>query len=90
MDNYVSEDQAKNLAERTKESASALAGDAKTQVESLAGQATEMAGNAYGQARTQAREAAATVAKTVEQQPLVALLIAGFVCGAVGFLLARR
>jgi ElaB/YqjD/DUF883 family membrane-anchored ribosome-binding protein len=67
-----------------------MAGNAKTQVEGLAGQATEMAEQAYGQVRDKAREAATVVAKSVEQQPLIALLIAGFVCGAVGYLLARR
>ena len=67
-----------------------FAGDAKTQVEELAGQATAAAEHAYGQARDQVREAATVVARSVEQQPLIALLIAGFVCGAVGFLLARR
>jgi ElaB/YqjD/DUF883 family membrane-anchored ribosome-binding protein len=46
--------------------------------------------HAYGQARDQVRQAATTVARSVEQQPLVALLIGGFVCGVVGFLLARR
>jgi ElaB/YqjD/DUF883 family membrane-anchored ribosome-binding protein len=59
-------------------------------VEGLAGQASEMAEQSYGQARDKARKAATVVAKSVEQQPLIALLIAGFVCGAVGFLLARR
>jgi ElaB/YqjD/DUF883 family membrane-anchored ribosome-binding protein len=71
-------------------SASAFADDAKTQVEETAGQATVAAQHAYGQARDQVREAATVVARSVEQQPLIALLIAGFVCCAVGFLLARR
>jgi len=86
MDNAVSEDVATNLSDRTK----AFAGDAKTQVEHLAGQAATAAGHAYGHARDQAREAATVVARSVEQQPLIALLIAGFICGTVGFLLARR
>ena len=90
MDNDLSEDHAANLADRTKASASAFADDAKTQVEELAGQATVAAQHAYGQARDQVREAATVVARSVEQQPLIALLIAGFVCGVVGFLLARR
>ena len=90
MDNAPSEDHAANLADRTKASASAFADDAKTQAEELAGQATAAAQHAYGQARDQVREAATVVARSVEQQPLIALLIAGFVCGAVGFLLARR
>jgi ElaB/YqjD/DUF883 family membrane-anchored ribosome-binding protein len=97
MDNHVSDNQAKDLADRTKATASNLAGTAsdfagkaKTRVEELAGQANTIAGNAYDQARTQARDAAATVAKTVEEQPLTALLIGGLICGVVGYLLARR
>jgi uncharacterized protein YjbJ (UPF0337 family) len=90
MDNTFSDSNTANLADRAKASAGAIAGNAKTQVEGLAGQASEVAEHAYGQARDKAREAATVVAKSVEQQPLIALLIAGFVCGAVGFLLARR
>ena len=85
-----SENHAANLADRAKASASAFADDAKTQGEELAGQATVAAQHTYGQARDQVREAATVVAGSVEQQPLIALLIAGFVCGVVGFLLARR
>jgi ElaB/YqjD/DUF883 family membrane-anchored ribosome-binding protein len=90
MDNALSEDHTANLADRTKASASAFADDAKTKVEELAGQATVAAQHAYGQSRDQVREAATAVSRSVEQQPLIALLIAGFVCGVVGFLLARR
>ena len=90
MDNAFSDSDTANLAGRAKASAGAMAGNAKTQVEGLAGQASEMAEQSYGQARDKARKAATVVAKSVEQQPLIALLIAGFVCGAVGFLLARR
>jgi ElaB/YqjD/DUF883 family membrane-anchored ribosome-binding protein len=90
MDKSLSEDGPANLADRTKASATVLADDAKTQVEELAGKATVAAQHAYGQARDHVREASTAVAKSVEQQPLTALLIAGFVCGVVGFLLARR
>ena len=90
MDNTFSDGNTANLADRAKTTAGAMAGNAKTQVEGLAGQASEMAEQAYGQARDEAREAATVVAKSVEQQPLMALVIAGFVCGAVGYLLARR
>ena len=37
----------------------------------------------YGQARDQVGEAATVVANSIEQQPLIALLIAGFVEGFV-------
>jgi ElaB/YqjD/DUF883 family membrane-anchored ribosome-binding protein len=90
MDNALSEEHAANIADRTKASASAFADDAKTKVEQLAGQATVAAQHAYGQSRAQVRDAATVVARTVEQQPLFALLIAGVVCGVAGFLLARR
>jgi uncharacterized protein YjbJ (UPF0337 family) len=90
MNNTFGEDRAANLAGRTRASVSALAGDAKTQVEEMAGQATEAAEHAYGQARDQVRDAATVVARSVEQQPMIALLIAGLICGAVGYLLARR
>jgi uncharacterized protein YjbJ (UPF0337 family) len=89
MDNTLDNNTA-NLADRAKATAGAMAGDAKTQIEGLAGQASEVAEHAYGQARDKARQAATVVARSVEQQPLIALLIAGLVCGAVGFLLARR
>ena len=90
MDNAFSDSNTANLADRAKASAGAMAGDAKTKMEGLAGQASEVAEQAYGQARDKARDAATVVAKSVEQQPLMALLIAGVVCGAVGYLLARR
>jgi ElaB/YqjD/DUF883 family membrane-anchored ribosome-binding protein len=90
MDNARREDHAADPADQTGESVSAFADDAKTQAENLAGQAAVAAQHAYGQARDQVRQAATTVARSVEQQPLVALLIGGFVCGVVGFLLARR
>jgi hypothetical protein len=90
MDEALSEDNAANLADRTKASARAFADDTKTQVEDLAGQATVAAQQAYGQVRNQVREAATVVARSVELQPLTALLITGLVFGVVGFLLARR
>ena len=90
MDNAVSEDVCHKPCGPDKSFRQCFAGDAKTQVEALAGQAATAAEHAYGHARDQAREAATVVARSVEQQPLIALLIAGFVCGAVGFLLARR
>jgi len=90
MDNTFSDTNTANLADRAKATAGAMAGDARTQVEGLAGQASEVAEHAYGQARDKAREAASVVAKSMEQQLLIALLIGGFVCGVVGFLLARR
>jgi hypothetical protein len=63
-----------------------LAGTAKAEIDALASQAAATAGQAYGQVR----DAAAAVSETVERQPLIALLGAGLLFGAVGFLLGRR
>jgi ElaB/YqjD/DUF883 family membrane-anchored ribosome-binding protein len=90
MDNTISEDDVAKIADRTQASAKVFADGAKTQLEKLAGQATVATQHAYGEARDQMREAVTAVARSVEQQPLAALLIGGFVCGVVGFLLARR
>jgi hypothetical protein len=90
MDNALSEDQAANITGGTRLPSGSLAGDAKTRVEELVSQGTAAAEHAYGLARNQVREAATVVARSAEQQPLITLLIAGFVCGAVGYLLARR
>lgn len=90
MDKSDIEDRAKGLVGRAEAAAGSLAGDVKSQVEDLATQATATAERAYDQARHQVRGAAATVATSVEQQPLLALLAFGVVCGTVGFLLGRR
>jgi len=84
------EDRAANLAGRAEAAVGALADDVKSQVEGLATQATATAERAYGQARDQVRGATTTVATSIEQQPLIALLAVGLICGAVGFLLGRR
>ena len=90
MDKYPIQDRAANVAGDIESSVGALAGDAKAQMEELASQATATAERAYGEARHQVRGAAAAVTDSVQQQPLVTLLAVGLVCGAVGFLLARR
>ena len=90
MDGTDIEDRAANLAGRAEAAVGAFADDVRSQVEGLATQATATAERAYGQARDQVRGAATTVATSVEQQPLIALLAVGLICGAVGFLLGRR
>jgi uncharacterized protein YjbJ (UPF0337 family) len=89
MDKFDIEDRAASVAGQAEAAVGALADDVKSQVEGLATQATATA-ERYGQARDQVREAAATVATSVEQQPLIALLAVGLICAAVGFLLGRR
>jgi uncharacterized protein YjbJ (UPF0337 family) len=90
MDKFDIEDRAASLAGQAEAAVGAFADDVKSQVEGLATQATATAERAYGQARDQVRGAAATVATSVEQQPLIALLAVGLICGTVGFLLGRH
>jgi uncharacterized protein YjbJ (UPF0337 family) len=90
MDKTRPQDRAASVADDIESGVGALAGDAKAQVEELASQAAATAEHAYGQARHQVRGAAAAVTDSVERQPLITLLVVGLVCGAVGFLLARR
>ena len=89
MDKSNIEDRAEGLVDRAQAAAGSLADDVKSQVEGST-QATATAERAYGHARDQVRGAAATVATSVEQQPLIALLAVGLICGTVGFLLGRR
>ena len=70
--------------------ASALADDARSKVEDFGRRAGATAEQAYTQARGQVSGAAATIASSVEQQPLTALLVIGLLCGAVGYLLGRH
>jgi uncharacterized protein YjbJ (UPF0337 family) len=67
-----------------------LLGDAKTQAEGAAREVAGKAQEAYGQAKEVARSAATQVGHGVEQQPVIALLIAGAIGYALGLLTARR
>ena len=89
MDNEVS-DGAVNMAARVQSSANDFADAATNQAQELTGKATVAARDAYGQVRDQMRDAGNVVANTVTQQPLMALLVTGFVCAMAGFLWARR
>ena len=90
MDKNGIQNRAASVAGELESAVGALAGDAKAQMEGLASQATATAERAYGEARHQMRGAAAAATDSVQQQPLATLLAVGLVCGAVGFLLARR
>ena len=90
MDNTRIEDRVASIAGEAVAAVGAIANDAMTQVEGLASEAAAAAGQTYGRTRDRAREAAATVATSVEQQPLITLLAVGFICATVGFLLGRR
>ena len=91
MNNAHHESQtAASVGDNIASAAGDLAADARSQVERLAGQTAAVAGQAYGQAEDQVRGAAAALADSVKRQPGIALLALGLVCGALGFLLARR
>jgi ElaB/YqjD/DUF883 family membrane-anchored ribosome-binding protein len=79
-------DRAVTVADRTKSTVDALADDARSHVQGVVSKVTGAAEHAYGQARGHLRGASAAV----EQQPGVAMVLAGFVGAMVGFLLARR
>ena len=64
--------------------------DVRHRAESLAGQAAGAAESAYEQARGHVRGATAEVEAKVRQEPLLAAMAIGLVCGAVGWLLAKR
>jgi len=89
VDNDLHKD-AGNLAGQVETSATDLADGAKTQMGEMVGKATVAAQDAYGHVRDQARDAGTAVASTVVQQPLLALLVTGLVCGVAGYLFARR
>ena len=67
-----------------------LLGDTKMQAEGAAREVAGRAQDAYGQAKDTARDAAASIGRGVEQQPVVALLVAGVIGYALGLLTTRR
>lgn len=78
------------LAGKVQGAAGDLIGDAKTQVEGAAREAGGRAREAHGETKDMVRSAAAHVQRGVEQQPVVALLVAAAVGYALGLLTARR
>jgi uncharacterized protein YjbJ (UPF0337 family) len=81
---------ARQMVGKIQGAAGDLVGDAKTQVEGAAREIGGKAQEAYGEAKDMARSAATQVGRGVEQQPVVALLIAAAVGYALGLLTARR
>ena len=90
MESSRYEDKATKAATDTIAAVGDFADDTKIQVDGFVNRAAAAADKAYGQARDQVRGATASVAKSVEQQPGIALLVVGLFCGALGYLLARR
>jgi ElaB/YqjD/DUF883 family membrane-anchored ribosome-binding protein len=77
---------ATGVVDRTEATAGQFADDTRSTVNEFADKATDAAGQAYGQAR----DAARTVTRSVQQEPLMAILAVGLIAGAVGFLMGRR
>jgi ElaB/YqjD/DUF883 family membrane-anchored ribosome-binding protein len=86
MDRNDVESGVATAAERASATAGALAEDAKAGAEDIARQTQD----AYGHVRDHVRDAAAVVNDTVQQQPLIALMVAGTLGCVLGLLLARR
>ena len=80
----------KQAAGKVQGAAGDLLGDNKTQAEGAAREIAGRAQDAYGQAKDVTRGAAEQVGRGVEQQPVVALLIAGVIGYALGLLTSRR
>ena len=74
---------ATELAGKAQQAAGEVFDQARSRVESAARQAGTMAEDAYGQANAAARQAGDQLGRAVEQQPMLALLVAG----AIGFTL---
>jgi ElaB/YqjD/DUF883 family membrane-anchored ribosome-binding protein len=67
----------------------ALSGDTRAQFEKKARYAAAQAKDAYGEVLSHTQDATAGVGRGVEQQPLIALLIAGAIGYVAGKLLHR-
>jgi len=67
-----------------------LLGDTKTQAEGAAREIAGKAQEAYGQAKEVAHSAAQQVGRGMDQQPVIALLVAGVIGYALGVLTVRR
>lgn len=90
MDHNRIEGTANKVAGRAEEAVGALTGDAKTQADGVARQTAGASQDAYGHIRDQVRDTVAVVNGSVQQQPLVALLVAGALGCVLGLLLAKR
>lgn len=75
------------LASKVQDAAGQAFDAARSRVEGAARQASDWADDAYGQASTVARDLTGTVNRTVEEQPMVALLVAGAIGFSLGLLI---
>jgi uncharacterized protein YjbJ (UPF0337 family) len=95
MDNDRIAGSTKEFAGKVEGAVGDMTGDAKTQASSRAREAAGTVENLYGQAKDAARDAAdaavnyAAVTKTVQDNPLGALLVAGGIGFALALLLTR-
>ena len=79
---------AESLASTVQEKAGEAFDQARTRVEGAARRARNWADEAYGQGSTMARDAAHTVSRQIEAQPMVAALVAGAIGFALGVIAA--
>jgi ElaB/YqjD/DUF883 family membrane-anchored ribosome-binding protein len=90
MDTVLNQGQPEGLVDRASAAAGRVANDARDRVENLTGQATAAGQYAYAEARDRVRGTATVIARSVQQQPAIAIAVLGIVCVAVGFVLGRR
>lgn len=77
------EGKVRKVAGKVEEKVGELVGDTGARAEGIANQVAGAAQDAYGQARDQVQDMACGVSRKVEENPMVAVLLAG----AVGYLL---
>lgn len=84
---------AKNLFGKAEKAVGDAGGSARTSAQGAAHEAEGMVQNAFGQAKDTVREAASAagdmVTETVQDRPASAVLLAGLIGMAIGFVLAK-
>jgi uncharacterized protein YjbJ (UPF0337 family) len=80
----------RNVAAKVQDAVGGLTGYTRTQFEGKARQVAGKVQSAYGKGADQAQDIAESVSRSVEQRPLMAVLIAGAVGYALGRLTHRR
>jgi uncharacterized protein YjbJ (UPF0337 family) len=81
---------AKGMAGKVQEEVGDVIGDRSTALEGAARQLEGRAQETYGQAREKLQDASQQVIRQVEQQPVVAVMVAGVVGFVLGLFAARR
>ncbi len=81
---------AAKFADQAETAMGKLGDEVRAEIEELADQVAASAEQTYRQARRRVRGGARAVADSVEERPLTSVVAVGLLCGALGFLLARR